>query len=41
MKKGTTWTQEMVWLLANNCDIERARQITLGARSPFIEYKVY
>ncbi|XP_069678912.1 luciferin sulfotransferase-like [Periplaneta americana] len=37
-KCGTTWTQEMVWLLMNNLDYEKAGKILLTERSPFIEY---
>lgn len=36
-RSGTTWTQEMVWLLANNLDFETAAQIPLTARFPFLE----
>ena len=32
---GTTWTQEMVWMILHNC--ERAKS-DLNDRSPFIEY---
>ncbi|KAK7790985.1 hypothetical protein R5R35_011576 [Gryllus longicercus] len=37
-KCGTTWTQEMVWLIANNCDFEGARKVLLNERFPFIEF---
>ncbi|XP_066994996.2 luciferin sulfotransferase [Anabrus simplex] len=37
-KCGTTWTQEMVWLLMNNMDFKTAIQERLSLRSPFIEY---
>jgi len=37
-KCGTTWTQEMVWLLANNCDTKKARDIVLYERFPFLEF---
>lgn len=33
---GTTWTQDLVWLLMNNCDFERSK-IPLVIRSPFLE----
>jgi hypothetical protein len=36
-KCGTTWAIEMVWLLVNNLDFERARQIHQNDRAPFIE----
>ncbi len=37
-KKGTTWMQELVWLLINNCDTKAARQTKLECRVPFIEF---
>ncbi|XP_046447169.1 sulfotransferase 1 family member D1-like [Daphnia pulex] len=36
-KSGTTWTQELVWLIANDCDFEGAKK-KLNDRSPFIEF---
>ncbi|XP_065352502.1 luciferin sulfotransferase-like [Cloeon dipterum] len=36
-KCGTTWTQEMVWLLQNNLDFDRAKEISLSDRFPFLE----
>ena len=33
---GTTWTQEMVWLINNDCDFEGAKRF-LHHRSPQIE----
>ena len=33
---GTTWTQEMVWLIANGCDFEGAQKL-LRERVPFLE----
>ena len=35
--EGTTWTQEMVWMLINNCDAELAKQKPLTVRAPFLE----
>ncbi|XP_065577628.1 sulfotransferase 1C4-like isoform X2 [Artemia franciscana] len=35
-KSGTTWTQEQVWLLANNLDFESAK-VNLNNRFPFLE----
>ncbi|XP_022902177.2 luciferin sulfotransferase-like [Onthophagus taurus] len=35
-KAGTTWTQEMVWLIANDLDYEGAK-VDLDYRFPFIE----
>ncbi|KAL0272061.1 UNVERIFIED_CONTAM: hypothetical protein PYX00_005178 [Menopon gallinae] len=37
-RSGTTWTQEMVWLLCNNLDYEAARKAPLAERFPFLEY---
>lgn len=36
-KCGTTWTQEMVWMLANNLDYETAKKIDISNRSPILE----
>merc|ERR1712071_218459 len=36
-KCGTTWTQEMVWMITHNCDVEAAKE-KLQIRSPFIEW---
>ncbi|XP_057376853.1 sulfotransferase 1A3-like isoform X1 [Daphnia carinata] len=36
-KSGTTWTQELVWLIANNCDTETAKKTPLHVRSPYLE----
>ncbi|XP_052873036.1 luciferin sulfotransferase-like [Anopheles cruzii] len=36
-KCGTTWTQEMVWLLNNGLNYERAAKQTLEERFPFLE----
>lgn len=36
-KSGTTWTQEMVWLICNDLDFEKARSTVLRDRSPFLE----
>ncbi|KAJ8722506.1 hypothetical protein PYW07_003686 [Mythimna separata] len=36
-RSGTTWTQELVWLLANNLDYETAAKIPLTERYPFLE----
>jgi hypothetical protein len=34
---GTTWTQELVWLIANGLDYEKARCIPQMQRFPFLE----
>jgi len=36
-KCGTTWTQEMVWMITHDCDLEAAKE-KLQVRSPFIEW---
>ncbi|XP_058803922.1 luciferin sulfotransferase-like [Phymastichus coffea] len=36
-KTGTTWTQEMVWCIANNLDFEGAK-IVLSERFPFLDH---
>ncbi|XP_024084416.1 estrogen sulfotransferase-like [Cimex lectularius] len=38
---GTTVTQEMVWLLMNNCDFEKAKGLNLFVRSPFLELDLF
>jgi len=40
-KSGTTWTQEMVWLICNDCDFETALSKKLIDRSPFFEFGVF
>ncbi|KAK7873226.1 hypothetical protein R5R35_011307 [Gryllus longicercus] len=37
-KCGTTWTQEMVYLLLNDLNYEEAKKAPLYKRSPFFEY---
>lgn len=34
---GTTWCQEMVWLINNNFDYDTAKEIPLYTRFPFLE----
>lgn len=36
-KCGTTWTQELVWLLQNDCDIEAAQSMLMPDRYHFLE----
>jgi sulfotransferase len=36
-RSGTTWTQEMIWLICNDLDYEKAQEITLNERFPFFE----
>uniref|UniRef100_R4G4B4 Putative sulfotransferase n=1 Tax=Rhodnius prolixus TaxID=13249 RepID=R4G4B4_RHOPR len=37
-KCGTTWTQEMVWLIGNGFDFKTAKEIVLYKRFVFMEY---
>ncbi|XP_064543858.1 amine sulfotransferase-like [Drosophila montana] len=37
-KSGTTWMQELLWLLLNDCNFEAALSKDLELRSPFLEY---
>ncbi|XP_058066589.1 luciferin sulfotransferase-like [Anopheles bellator] len=36
-KCGTTWTQEMVWLIDHELDYETARAVSINTRSVFLE----
>ena len=36
-KNGTTWTEELVWMIENNCDFERGKAIPLNERVPFMD----
>lgn len=36
-KCGTTWAQEMVWLLANDLDYATAKAVDVNKRSPYLE----
>ncbi|KAF9802789.1 hypothetical protein SFRURICE_002957 [Spodoptera frugiperda] len=36
-RSGTTWTQELVWLVANDFDYETAAKIPITERYPFLE----
>ncbi|XP_076232704.1 sulfotransferase 1E1 [Calliopsis andreniformis] len=40
-RSGTTWTQELVWLLSNNLDFERAKKEFLAERFPFLEFSLF
>lgn len=37
-KTGTTWLQEILWLLTNNLDYENAKKKTIFERFPYIEF---
>ncbi|KAJ8722514.1 hypothetical protein PYW07_003694 [Mythimna separata] len=36
-RSGTTWTQELVWLIVNDLDYEKAAEIPITQRYPFLE----
>lgn len=36
-KCGTTWTQEMTWMIGNNLDYETSSKVPLSDRFPFLE----
>ncbi|KAJ3622162.1 hypothetical protein MTP99_002687 [Tenebrio molitor] len=38
-KSGTTWVQEMVWMILNNCDVKKS-ELPIYHRSPFLEANV-
>lgn len=38
-RSGTTWTQEMIWLLCNNLNYEAAKATPQVIRFPFFEYQ--
>ncbi|KAG7208936.1 hypothetical protein KM043_015114 [Ampulex compressa] len=40
-RSGTTWTQELVWLLSNNLDFETASKNLLAERCPFFEFSMF
>lgn len=37
-KAGSTWSQEMIWLLNNNLNFEKAKKKSLQERFPFLEF---
>ena len=37
-KCGTTWMQELTWILLNGLNFEKAKEINQFYRSPYIEY---
>jgi len=39
-KNGTTWTQELVWLLQSDCNFEGAKATPLDTRFPFLDFPV-
>ncbi|XP_058451745.1 luciferin sulfotransferase [Malaya genurostris] len=40
-RSGTTWTQEMVWMICNNLDAQAARSEPLTKRFPFFEFHIF
>ena len=36
-KNGTTWTQELVWLVQNDCNFDMAKSVPLDKRFPYME----
>ncbi|XP_022225498.2 sulfotransferase 1 family member D1-like [Drosophila obscura] len=40
-KCGTTWMQELCWLLMNDCNFEAALAKDLELRSPFVEFNFF
>ncbi|XP_058063295.1 sulfotransferase 1C4 [Anopheles bellator] len=40
-RSGTTWTQEMVWLICNDLNFETAKQVPLTKRFPFFEFHLF
>ena len=36
-KNGTTWTQELVWCVNSNADMQTAKAVTMSERVPFLE----
>ncbi|XP_049875169.1 sulfotransferase 1C4-like isoform X2 [Pectinophora gossypiella] len=40
-RSGTTWTQELVWLIENDMNFEKAKSIPLTDRYPFLEDFIY
>ena len=39
-KNGTTWTQELVWLLQNDCNFDEAKHTPLDNRFPFLDVPI-
>ncbi|XP_072943491.1 sulfotransferase 1B1-like [Epargyreus clarus] len=40
-RSGTTWTQELVWMVANDLDYAKSDAIPLTERYPFLEFSVF
>ncbi|XP_045491459.1 sulfotransferase 1C4-like [Colias croceus] len=39
-RSGTTWTQELVWLMKNDLDFESAKKAPLPFRFPYLEFSI-
>ncbi|XP_004930400.2 sulfotransferase 1C4 isoform X1 [Bombyx mori] len=39
-RSGTTWTQELVWMVANDLDYEKSAAVPLTQRYPFLEFSI-
>ena len=39
-KNGTTWTQELVWLIQYDCNFEEAKTVLIAKRFPFMDLPV-
>ncbi|XP_053680116.1 luciferin sulfotransferase [Anopheles nili] len=40
-RSGTTWTQEMVWLICNGLNFAAAESVPLTQRFPFLEFNLF
>uniref|UniRef100_A0A1B6DDS5 Sulfotransferase domain-containing protein n=1 Tax=Clastoptera arizonana TaxID=38151 RepID=A0A1B6DDS5_9HEMI len=40
-RSGTTWTQELVWLVANQFDFQSAAEVPQTERFPFLEFSLF
>nr|CAI5832060.1 unnamed protein product [Callosobruchus analis] len=40
-RSGTTWTQEMVWLIVNDLNYDAAARVPLTERFPFLEFSSF
>jgi len=37
-KTGSTWTQEMVWCIGNDCDLAKAKSLHMDVKFPLLEH---
>ena len=40
-RSGTTWTQELVWLIDNDLDYAKASKVQLNERFPFYDFHIF